>query len=101
MHSNWNPIVVAVVLAAAFSPLAYDLFQPIDFHRGTESRIPIALFLGIISVFFICVIASKRFARFCARSPEHLPKAIRDAQISLVPLAVCWLLFFLVVLFEQ
>jgi hypothetical protein len=101
MRSNWNPMVVVVVLAAAFTPIVYDLVQPIDFHRGTESRIPIALFLGSISVFFVCVIVSRRFARVCARTPEHLPKTIRDAQISLVPLAVCWLLFLLVVLFER
>ena|SRR5882762_11072795 len=101
MRSNWNPVVAAVVLAAAFSPLVYDLLQPVDFHKVPGPWIPTALFLGIISVFFVCVIASRRFARLCARTSEHLPNTIRDAQVSCVVLGVCWLILLLGFLFGR
>ena len=92
MRSNWNPIVVAVVCVVAFVPLGYDLLQPIDFRNYKESRVPVMQFLGILSVFFACVLLSRRFARICARTPADSPKTIRDAQVSAVLLVPCWLL---------
>jgi hypothetical protein len=100
MRSNWNPIVVAVASAVTISPLFYDILQPMDFDRGRNTWIPTTLFLGMISVFFVFVIASNRFARICARTEGHLPGAIRDARVAVVLLAVCWFIHLLATLLE-
>jgi len=55
----------------------------------------------LVLVFFVCVIASRRFARLCARTSEHLPNTIRDAQVSCVVLGVCWLILLLGFLFGR
>ena len=101
MSLNCKPTVVGAVFAAACAPLVYDLLQPIDFHNYKKPWIPMALFLGTISVFFVCVVAFRRFARLCARSPDHLPNTIRDAQVSCVLCAIVWVLGLIAFIFDR
>ena len=90
VRSNWKPIVVVIVGVVASCPLAYYAFQPINFYSSKGSKTPEMLFLGVLSLFFACVLVFRPFARLCARTPTHLPKAIHDTQVSLVVLGLCW-----------
>jgi hypothetical protein len=84
MQSNWKPGVVVIVGAVASCPLVYHALQPVNFYSTKGSFIPEMLFVGVLSAFFACVLLFKPFARLCARTSAHLPKAINDTQWSLV-----------------